>query len=67
MAKYRCSVCGYIFDEEQEKKNFSELKECPVCHQPADKFYSMRRKRLRLCRKRKELETGLSEGICPAG
>ena len=39
MAKYRCSVCGYIFDEEKEERNFSELKECPVCHQPADKFY----------------------------
>ena len=38
MAKYRCSVCGYIYDEEHEGAPFSELKECPVCHQPADKF-----------------------------
>ena len=38
MAKYRCSVCGYIYDEEQEGAPFSELKECPVCHQSADKF-----------------------------
>ena len=38
MAKYRCSVCGYIYDEEQEGRPFSELKECPVCHQPAEKF-----------------------------
>ena len=38
MAKYRCSVCGYIYDEEQEKAPFSDLKECPVCHQSAEKF-----------------------------
>lgn len=38
MARYRCSVCGYIYDEEREGAPFSELKECPVCHQPADKF-----------------------------
>ena len=38
MAKYRCSVCGYIYDEEKEGAPFSDLKECPVCHQPAEKF-----------------------------
>ena len=38
MAKYRCSICGYIYDEETEGIPFSELKECPVCHQSTDKF-----------------------------
>ena len=38
MARYRCSVCGYIYDEEKEGKPFSELKECPVCKQPASVF-----------------------------
>lgn len=38
MAKYRCSVCGYIYDEEKEGRPFSDLKECPVCHQPTEKF-----------------------------
>lgn len=38
MAKYKCSVCGYLFDEEQEAKNFNELKDCPICHQPPEKF-----------------------------
>ena len=38
MAKYRCSVCGYIYDEESEGAPFSALKECPVCHQPTEKF-----------------------------
>lgn len=38
MAKYKCSVCGYLFDEEKEGKKFTELKECPVCHQPASGF-----------------------------
>ena len=38
MAIYRCSVCGYVFDEEKEGKSFADLKECPVCHQPAGVF-----------------------------
>ncbi len=35
---YKCSVCGYLFDEEAEGKAFSELTQCPMCKQPADKF-----------------------------
>lgn len=38
MAKYKCSVCGYIYDEEKEGKPFLEMKECPVCKQPSEKF-----------------------------
>ncbi len=38
MAIYKCSVCGYEFDEEKEGKSFSKLKECPICKQPVDKF-----------------------------
>ncbi len=36
---YKCSICGYIFDEEKEGRKFAELKECPLCRQPADKFF----------------------------
>lgn len=35
---YKCSVCGYVFDEEAEGKSFVELKECPMCKQPVEKF-----------------------------
>lgn len=35
---YKCSVCGYVFDEEAEGRPFSELAECPLCKQPAEKF-----------------------------
>ncbi len=38
MARYRCNVCGYIYDEEQEGGKFADLSECPVCHQPASAF-----------------------------
>lgn len=38
MAKYKCSVCGYIFDEEKEGKLFEELEQCPICRQPAGQF-----------------------------
>ena len=32
MAKWRCSVCGYIYEGENPPA------ECPQCHVPADKF-----------------------------
>lgn len=35
---YKCSVCGYEYDEEKEGKPFSALTECPVCKQPPEKF-----------------------------
>ncbi len=38
MARYKCGVCGYIFDEAKEGMSISELKECPVCKQPAENF-----------------------------
>ena len=41
MARYQCSVCGYIFDEEKEGRSFSELTECPVCKQPVSKFVKL--------------------------
>lgn len=38
MAKYKCSVCGYVYDEEKEGKPFADLEACPVCRQPAAAF-----------------------------
>lgn len=38
MAIYKCSVCGYEYDEEKEGKPFSQLEKCPVCKQPANVF-----------------------------
>lgn len=35
---YKCSVCGYVFDEKEQGKDFSELTECPLCKQPVEKF-----------------------------
>jgi glutamate synthase domain-containing protein 2/rubredoxin len=35
MAVYKCTICGYIFNEETEGKAISELDVCPVCRQPA--------------------------------
>jgi pyruvate oxidase len=34
MAKYRCTVCNYVYDEVKEGKKFSDLPKewvCPVC------------------------------------
>lgn len=41
MAKYRCTVCNYIFDEEKEGYKFDELPDnwrCPVCNSPKSTF-----------------------------
>ncbi|MBM4240417.1 MAG: thiamine pyrophosphate-binding protein [Euryarchaeota archaeon] len=41
MAKYRCTVCNYIFDEDKEGFKFSELPDnwrCPVCNSPKGTF-----------------------------
>lgn len=35
---FKCSVCAYIFNEEKVGEKFSELKECPFCKQPAERF-----------------------------
>ncbi len=36
--KYKCLVCGYIFDEEKEGKAFADLTECPICKAPTSQF-----------------------------
>ena len=38
MAIYKCSICGYIYDEEKEGKPFSMLEKCPICNAPPEKF-----------------------------
>ncbi|MCL4416268.1 MAG: thiamine pyrophosphate-binding protein, partial [Actinobacteria bacterium] len=41
MAKYRCTVCNYVYDEEIEGKKFSDLPDdwrCPVCNAPKTAF-----------------------------
>jgi rubredoxin len=38
MAKFECSVCGYIFDEQQAGMQFSEIDVCPICNESRDVF-----------------------------
>lgn len=38
MAVYKCTVCGYVYDEEKEGKPFSQLEKCPVCGAKPEKF-----------------------------
>ena len=46
---YKCSICGYVYDEEKEGKPFSELTECPVCKQPPEKFEPVETEKIRPC------------------
>lgn len=38
MKKYRCKICGYVFDEEKEGKKFEELESCVDCGVPTSLF-----------------------------
>ncbi len=41
MARYRCSVCGEIYDDEDEGVRFEDLPDdwvCPLCHSPKSAF-----------------------------
>ena len=41
MAKYRCTVCNYVYDEDKEGKEFTQLPKewvCPVCGAPKSAF-----------------------------
>ena len=39
--KYKCTVCGYIYDEEKEGVKFEDLPDdwkCPICFAPKNMF-----------------------------
>ena len=38
MKVYKCSVCGYIFDEAKEGSSFADVQACPLCKAPREKF-----------------------------
>ena len=41
MKKYRCTICGYIYDEAVEKVKFTDLPDdwkCPLCGAPKEMF-----------------------------
>ncbi len=39
--KFKCSICGYIHDEEKDGTKLSELGACPLCKQPIEKFEAL--------------------------
>lgn len=38
MKVYKCSVCGFIFDEAKEGSSFADVQACPLCKAPREKF-----------------------------
>ncbi len=41
---WRCTICGYIYDDANEGKKFEDLPDdwnCPVCNAPKDAFVRM--------------------------
>ncbi len=48
MAKYRCTVCNYVYDEEKEGVEFNKFPEgwrCPVCNSPKSVFIELYREK----------------------
>ena len=44
MAKYKCQLCGHIYDEEKEGIKFADLPDdwkCPMCFAPKSMFKLM--------------------------
>ena len=44
MAKYRCTVCNWIYDDSKEKVKFTELPAewvCPICGAPKSAFIQL--------------------------
>lgn len=42
--KYRCPLCGYIYDEEKEGVKFADLPDdwcCPICGEPKSEFVAV--------------------------
>ena len=42
--KYKCKICGYIYDEEKESKKFDELDKdwkCPICGVGKEEFITL--------------------------
>ncbi len=42
--KYRCPLCGYIYDEDKEGVKFADLPDdwcCPVCGEPKSEFVAV--------------------------
>lgn len=40
--KYRCKICGYIYDDDAEGVKFEDLPEdwiCPICGESKSEFY----------------------------
>ncbi len=63
MAVYKCSVCGFVYDEEKNGKPLAELSECPVCGQPISKFMPVEDEPV----KRNESTAGSRGSIAPSG
>ena len=45
MKKYRCTICGYIYDDEKEKVKFEDLPDdwkCPACGAPKSLFLEVK-------------------------
>lgn len=61
MAKYRCTVCNWVYDEEKEGKKFSELPDsyhCPICGSPKSAFVPVG-----VVKENDEIKTNVAEKI----
>ena len=64
--KFRCTICGHIYDEELEGVKFADLPEtwvCPTCKQPKSKFVPVEDKKVWASEHVVGVAKGVSEDI----
>ena len=70
MAKYRCTVCNYVYDEAKEGKKFSDLPKewiCPVCGVPQSAFVVLSEKTEEVKKENKTVSEVLVDQIAEWG
>lgn len=48
MAKYKCTICDYVYDESTEGKKWDDLPDiwvCPICGAPKSEFVKLEDKK----------------------
>jgi len=64
MARYRCIVCNWVYDDAKEKVKFVDLPEewvCPVCGAPKSAFVLLAEEKEKEAKPKKMIESTVSD------
>ncbi len=64
MARYRCTVCNWVYDDSKEKVKFADLPKewvCPVCGAPKSAFVLLAEEKKEEAKPKKQIESTVSD------